>query len=42
MTILGRAVGVGLYTAAVSLPVLMVIGWIREPRIAREQRLAEC
>lgn len=31
-TILGRSIGVGLYTAAVSLPVLMVVGWIREPK----------
>ncbi len=28
-TLLTRAVGVGAYTAGVSLPVLMVLGWIR-------------
>ena len=30
-TLLVRALGVGLYTAGVSLPLVMVIGWIREP-----------
>ena len=42
---LGRAMacalGVGLYTAGVSLPVLMVTGWIREPYLARRKRLRE-
>jgi len=37
--LLWRAAGVGLYTAGVSLPVLMVIGWIREPHLARERKL---
>jgi len=36
-----RAAGVGLYTGAISLPVLMVVGWIHEPHRARRQRLAE-
>jgi len=30
-TLLLRALGVGIYTAGVSLPFLMVIGWIQEP-----------
>ncbi len=33
--LIGRALGVGVYTAVVSLPVLMVLGWIREARRAR-------
>jgi len=32
-----RAAGVGLYTAAVSLPILMVLDWIREPSLKRER-----
>ena len=39
--ILARAAGVGLYTAGVALPVLMVVGWIREPKPARRRTLAE-
>jgi rod shape-determining protein MreD len=39
-TLLVRAVGVGVYTAGVSLPLLMIIGWFREPFRAREKRLA--
>lgn len=39
--LLCRAVGVGVYTAGVSLPVLMVISWIREPARRKEKRLAE-
>ena len=39
-TILARAAGVGIYTAGVGLPVLMVVGWIREPRLARRRKLA--
>ncbi len=35
-TIVTRAAGVGLYTAAVALPVLMVTGWIREPLLGRQ------
>ncbi len=31
ITVLVRALGVGAYTAGVSLPLLMIIGWIREP-----------
>jgi cell shape-determining protein MreD len=38
-TVLARAGGVGLYTAGVGLPLLMVLGWIRQPRLARERRL---
>ena len=34
-----RALGVGLYSAAVSLPILMLIGWAREPWLARRRRL---
>ncbi len=41
LTMLGRAAGTGLYTAAVSVPALMLIGWIREPRMALERQLAE-
>jgi rod shape-determining protein MreD len=40
-SVLSRSAGVGLYTAAASVPVLMVVGWIREPLLAREKRLAE-
>ena len=40
-TLLARAAGVGLYTAAMSLPVLMVTGWIREPLLARQRRLGD-
>lgn len=36
-----RAAGVGVYTAGVALPVLMVIGWIREPLLARQRKLGE-
>ena len=32
-----RALGVGLYTAGASLPVLMVLGWIRQPKLARRR-----
>jgi len=31
-TLLRHAVGVGVYTAALSLPVFLVVGWIKEPR----------
>ncbi len=40
-TLLTRAAGVGVYTAGVALPVLMVIGWIREPLLARQKKLGE-
>ena len=40
-TLLWRAAGVGIYTAAVGLPVLMVAGWVREPKPARRRTLAE-
>jgi hypothetical protein len=40
-TILIRSAGVGIYTAGIALPVLMVVGWIREPLLARRRRLAE-
>ena len=38
-----RSLGVGVYTAGVSLPVLMVIGWMREPlrKPARVNELAK-
>ena len=39
--LLARAMGVGLYTAGVSVPLLMVIGWIREPLLKRRRKLAE-
>ena len=41
LTALARALGVGVYTAAVALPVLMVVGWIREPILKRRRQLAE-
>jgi len=40
-TILTRSAGVGIYTAGVALPVLMAVGWIREPLLARRRKLAE-
>jgi hypothetical protein len=40
-TLLARAAGVGIYTAGVALPLLMVVGWIREPYLARKRKLAE-
>ena len=40
-TLFVRAAGVGLYTAGLSLPVLMLTGWIREPFLARQRRLAD-
>jgi rod shape-determining protein MreD len=40
-TMATRALGVGLYTAGVSLPVWMLIGWLREPLRPRQNRLAE-
>jgi rod shape-determining protein MreD len=36
-----RAPAVGLYTAGVSLPVLMILGWLREPFLARRRKHAE-
>ena len=39
-TLLARALGVGAYTAGVSVPLWMVIGWIREPRRVRRRKLA--
>ena len=41
MTVVSRASATGLYTAGVSLPVLMVLGWFREPRLASQGKLAE-
>ena len=41
MTVVTRASATGLYTAGVSLPVLMVLGWFREPRLATQGKLAE-
>ena len=40
-TLLARSAGVGIYTAGVALPLLMVVGWIREPLLARRRKLAE-
>ena len=40
-TLWARALGVGVYTTGVSLPLLMVVGWIREPARAHERRLGE-
>ena len=40
-SIVARGAAVGLYTAAVCLPVLMVVGWIGEPLLAKERKLAE-
>ena len=39
-TLFVRALGVGAYTTGVSIPLLMIIGWIREPFQARRRRLA--
>lgn len=39
-TLLVRAAGVGVYTTGVGLPVLMVLGWIREPFRSRRRKLA--
>ena len=39
-TLLVRALGVGAYTTGVSVPLLMIIGWTREPFQARHRRLA--
>ncbi|NLX97508.1 MAG: rod shape-determining protein MreD [Rhodopirellula sp.] len=35
-TLLGRSLGVGVYTAAMALPVLLVLKWLREPFAADE------
>jgi len=35
-----RAAGVGLYTAGVALPVLMVLGWTRERAIALQRQVS--
>jgi len=40
-TLFSHTAGVGIYTAGLSLPVLMVIGWIREPLLTRQARIAE-
>ena len=40
-TIPMRAAAVGLYTAAFGLPILMVVGWIREPKATRQRRIVE-
>ena len=37
-TLLARGLGVGTYTAGVALPLLMVIGWLREPLLAFDKR----
>ena len=39
--IVARSVGVGIYTAGVSLPVLMILGWISEPYRARHKHLLQ-
>lgn len=41
VTLLLGALGVGLYTAGVALPLLMVLGWIREPLVRRKRKLSE-
>ena len=41
LTLFANTAGVGIYTAGVSLPVLMVIGWIREPLLTRQARMTE-
>jgi len=38
--LLTRAVGVGVYTAGVSIPVAMVLGWLGQSSRQRERRLA--
>ena len=38
--LLARALGVSVYTTGVGVPLLMVIGWFREPFRARRKRLA--
>jgi rod shape-determining protein MreD len=40
-SILMRSVGVGVYTAGVGLPVLMVVGWVRQPGFAYRAKAAE-
>lgn len=35
-----RSAGVGLYTAALSVPLFMIVAWIREPFLARQRKLA--
>lgn len=35
-----RGAGVGLYTAAVSVPLFMIVAWMREPFLARQRKLA--
>jgi rod shape-determining protein MreD len=39
-TLLVRALGVGVYTTGVAVPLLMVIGWVREPYRVRRKKLA--
>jgi len=39
-TLFARAVGVGIYTTGVSLPLLMILGWVREPFRTRRTKLA--
>jgi len=40
-TLVLRGAGVALYTAAVSVPLFMIVVWIREPFLARQRKLAE-
>lgn len=40
-TLAVRSLGVGLYTAGVGLPVLMVLSWFRSPPAARQRPLGE-
>jgi len=40
-TLLANTAGTGIYTAGVSLPILMITGWIREPLRARQIKMAE-
>lgn len=39
-TVWARAVGTGLYTGAIGLPILLVLGWVCDPR-GRSDELAE-
>ncbi len=36
LTIVARSAGVGLYTAGVAVPVLMILGWIHEPHLTTD------
>ncbi len=40
-TILQRGLGVGLYTAGVSLPIWMIVGWTAQPWRIRRERMTQ-